>query len=366
MIRLPDLIASVGLLAIAAPAAAEDLCPRARTALGAASDVLICAPAPQGIAIASDRLRAEQLARLGEAGEARFQTHFGRDAGPYVILEAAEIAVGDPKSVLTAAGFNRVLVWFSQEDYVRQVVASVRMGAEETARRQGLDAEAIRSAGDRAVAARTPGRRALDAREAQVVPHELGHGWFIKAYWPGLANEPQGHYGSPAPDWLDETAALLMEDGDGAEERRTLFRDVYKRRGRGALAAYPTAALIDLPRFLSRDHPTRTAPDIRPTESVRPGAVSMRVINASDPAAMSGVIEAALYYPQARMFADFLIDRAGEPQVFDAIAQAIARGQTFEDWLKTEGEAHALPASIAALDALWQAWLTARFGAPAV
>ncbi|MEN5231074.1 hypothetical protein [Brevundimonas naejangsanensis] len=64
------------------------------------------------------------------------------------------------------------------------------------------------------------------------------------------------------------------------------------------------------------------------------------------------------------MFADFLLDRTGDPQVFKAIAEALAQGDSFEDWLSVQGSTRRLPESMAGLDAAWREWLTVRFGPP--
>lgn len=365
MFRFPATFACGAAIVLTTPASAEDLCAKARTALGPAAAGLACTSTSAGVALASDGDRAAQLSRLGEAGEGRFKTHFGREVPPYVVLEAGDWeGAPDPRAALQAAGFARALIWFTQADYVRQVTTATRASAEAAARRQGLDEQAVSAAGDRAVAARRLGRLELDAREAQVVPHELGHGWFISAFWPDHQSLGQGHYGGPGPDWLDEISAMLMENGDGAEERRKVFRDAYQGRSSGALAAYPVADLIDLPRFLAREHPAQTRPDIRPTDSSPAGGVTMRVITSSDPAALASVAEAALYYPQGRMFADFLLDRTGDPLVFQSIAEALAQGDSFEDWLAAHGPARRLPGSTAELDSAWRSWLSVRFGPP--
>lgn len=366
MFRFYAPLACGAALALASPAAAaQNLCAEALAALGRDAASLACTGTSAGVAIAPDMDRAAQLSRLGQAGEARFKSYFGRDTPRYVVLEAMELdGVPDPRAALKAAGFDRTLIWFTQEDYVRQVTTATRASAEAAARRQGLEEPAVSAAGDRAVAARPLGRRELDAREAQVVPHELGHGWFISAFWPDHQGVAQGHYGGPGPDWLDEISAMLMESEDGAEERRKVFRDTYRGRGSGFFATYPVADLIDLSRFLVREHPAQTRPDIRPTNSSPTGAVTMRVVSSSDQTALASVAEAAMYYPQGRMFADFLLDRTGDSRVFEAIAEALTQGSSFEDWLGAHGSARHLPGSTAELDATWREWLGARFGPP--
>lgn len=364
MTRLTALLGFSFTLVVTSPASAQGLCEAASAALARTpGEPLTCVATAFGVAIAPDAERAAHLARLGEAGEARFQSHFGRDVSRWAVIQPHDAQDADAlKSALVEIGFPRALTWFSQETYVQQVTAAARASAEAVARREGRDEATITAVGERAAAARQMGRPALDAREAQVIPHELGHGWFIRTFWPDHETADQGHYGGPGPDWMDEIAPLLMESEEGAEERRKVFRDVYLGRATGLLANYPVADLIDLPHFLSRDHPTRTAPDIRPNAQV--GGTGMRVITSSDAAGMASVKDAALYYTQGRMFADLLIEKTGDPGVFGDIAQAVARGETFEAWLGTRGPNYGLPASVGELNTLWSDWLTESLGPP--
>lgn len=55
------------------------------------------------------------------------------------------------------------------------------------------------------------------------------------------------------------------------------------------------------------------------------------------------VVQERLFYIHARGFADFLIGKAGRATVFADIAQALADGRTFEDWLSTDSAVLGLP-----------------------
>lgn len=243
---------------------------------------------------------------------------------------------------------------------------SLRAGAEASARQQGADDATVRAAGSSVVARHadrvTP--FALEVNEASVVPHEIGHGWYVEAFWPGYSIEATGHYGRPGPDWLDEVAPILMESGDSAELRRSLFRDVYRAQGRGILADYPVADLIDLPRFLSRDHPTKAGSREKKNDATRTGAPVIKVVATDSEAQMASIREASLFYPQGRIFADFLLDRTGDPAVFGSIGDAFGRGETFEQWLAANGADKGLASTVPGLDRDWRQWLAGRFGAP--
>jgi len=64
----------------------------------------------------------------------------------------------------------------------------------------------------------------------QIFSHELGHVWFIAKYWPDSNVDPgKLHYGGPAADWLDETAAILLENAKLTSERRKFFFDALQK-----------------------------------------------------------------------------------------------------------------------------------------
>lgn len=127
------------------------------------------------------------------------------------------------------------------------------------------------------------------------------------------------------------------------------------------MAAYPVERLIDLPRFLFREHPGH-GNEVQ-AEAARTGTLAIRVLSGDDAQAqMANIREKALFYNQGRVFADFLIDRTGNPAVFGAIGEAFGRGETFEVWLAANGGALGLAATVPELDLQWRAWLETRFG----
>jgi len=344
------------------------MCLAALAAIGGPGHPLACVEAPLGVALAADAERAGRLALLSQAGEQRFSRHFGRDVPRYAVIEFDDPAtLGRQRKALAAAGFRKTQPWLSRAAYVHAYQDSLRRAAEARARAGSAAEAAVGAAGDAAVAKGndqlTP--FALEVNEAAVVPHEIGHGWYVEAFWPGYGIEARGHYGGPGPDWLDEVAAILMESGDSAELRRGIFRTVYRGEGSGFLAGYPVEELIDLPHFLSRVHPAHGAGNEVQAEASRTGALAMRVLSGAEAQDhMANIREAALFYPQGRLFADFLIDRTGDPAVFGPIGEAFGDGGTFASWLQANGESKGLASTVAGLDLQWRAWLDARFGRP--
>lgn len=338
------------------PALAQDLCAQAV----AAAPGKACVANPNGVVLAPDAAEAEPIAAAVREGEARFARHFGRTPPRYAIVVDFR---ADELRALSAAGFLRILPWLTAAQFETNALESVRRGAEAQARAQGLGPDQAAAVVEQAEARwrtmNTP--EAQEARDAGVLPHEIGHMWYAQLYWPESQLDRGSHYGGPGPDWLDETAAILMESDGFAANRRRQFELVYRGGGdQPALSGISTEELIDLRRFLTREHPGRSMQAPRPAAGQ--SGPQIRILTGEEGrAAARG---AALFYLQGRMFADFLLERSGNPAVFADIGAAFGAGRTIDQWLAARGEANHLPASIDALDAAWRTWLRERFGSP--
>ena len=69
----------------------------------------------------------------------------------------------------------------------------------------------------------------------------------------------------------------------------------------------------------------------------------------------------AMFYSQSRGFADFMIERTGNKQIFADVARHIAAGGTMDSWLASSGSTVGLPADAASLDVQFKAWLVDRY-----
>ena len=338
-------------------AAAQDLCAAALAVVPGKA----CAANPHGVVLAPERAEAQRIAAAVREGEARFARHFGRSPPRYAIVQDFR---PEELRALNAAGFVRTLPWLTLEQLETASLESVRRAAQAQAAAQGLTADQAAAVAQQAESqwrARNS-RETRIARDAGVLPHEIGHGWYVQLYWPGTAMDRTGHYGGPGPDWLDETAAILMESDAFTADRRRQFEQIYRgTSAEPALNMISVGDLIDLRRFLSREHPGLAMQEARRPQ---PGSgPQVRVLTGDEARRVAG--GAALFYLQGRMFADFLIDRTGNPAIFAEIGAAFGRGRSIDQWLAQRGSAHRLPASVAELDTAWRAWLQARFGPPA-
>ena len=310
-----------------------------------------CADAPTGVAIAASADRAAALASLAAQGEARFTLRFARPVPRYAVVEM----IGNTRDAaldarLKAAGIGWRLPWLSEQAMADALRASVRRGAEAQADAQHLSPDArdrvIAAAESKAAAMTSPA--SAHAKDAAGVPHELGHGWFIRAWWPIAAIDGGGHYGGPAPDWMDEVAAVLMEDDTLSGRRRTQFATVF--RGQDTVAR---VKLLDLATFLSGGHPALPALASAPGAG---GTGAVRVLAGPEAAAL--LAAATGFYLQSRLFADYVLARSGDPAAFRTAADAFAGGLTTAQWLASSGPALHLPTTVAAVQADWEKWLS--------
>ena len=348
------MLALVLLLTSIAPSPVPDsMCARA---LRAAPD-LSCAAADHGVALAASPAEAERLASYARAGEARFSTRFDRDIAPYVVVSTPPLP---DRAALNAAGFSHILPWPAPRAFDEAARRSIEQGARRFAASQNMSPAQTEEVVARALS-QIPDAKAQAALDAGMVPHELGHLWFTAAFWPERPEtDPDAprHYGGPGPDWLDEAAAVIMEDDPTAAQRRDQFRTLMK--GEVVPAVGPVdgrAILLDLPGLLSREHPG-LARAVAAAPEIVSGGGGVGVGVSFTPAG-AGARPAALervFYIQTRVFTDYLIQTSGRPTILADIAAALADGRSFEAWLASEGAALGLPSSVEVLQKDWEAY----------
>ena len=307
-----------------------------------------CTAAAGGLVLTqeADAAQAPRLVEAAVAATERYRRYFGVEPAGFVIPLGADPA---RTAALRALG-PVVFPMMTAEQMSTAREASVRRGALLRAAERGLTGAALEAFVDqqlaqyRTVMANTPADSDLS-----VVAHELGHMWFTRQYWP--ANQGAGqHYGGPAPDWLDELAAILMEDATMTMGRKRALARSYA-------SPEEKAGLENLTHFLTRDHPMKAA-----TQRIaRSGGGGGPIVLMGEEARRASA-DGALFYLQARAFADFMLERTGDDRVFANIAQAIASGGTFEAWLAANGAAKRLPTTVPALQSAFVAWLPGYIG----
>lgn len=178
----------------------------------------------------------------------------------------------------------------------------------------------------------------VDSRKSSVsaapypIAHELGHLWYYNLQWKyrphsSTATDP---YGSPAEDYLDEIAAILLEPDREKESRRIYLVN--------QIAAQPSAQLLwSLKDLTTMHHP-----------------------NSTDQRKDTGLV--VRFYSQCLLFADYLIEVTKNEKIFAEVTEGSKSGKGFAEWLKQEGSKHRLPVEIEALDKGFVAWVKAKHG----
>lgn len=313
---------------------------RCAAALEAAPRYAACAEGGLGLALSDTQAGADRLLAVAEGGEPKFRAHFGQDPAPYLVLYFED---DPPLDALREAGFATVLAWPSPARVSALVTAALRQNA--VAREGGgalsEEAEATLRLQTAAVLA------SQEMKQEGVLSHELGHIWYAAAFWRNN-DFPGDRYGTPAPDWLDETAAVLTEGDALGESRRRLFTEGWTALEASRRSA--SAAIGDLAHFLQRLHPSQTRATT-PSDSTATASVTATVRVRSEPSASEA------YYNQVRVFADYLIGRTGDEVVFSEISRSVAAGADFEAWLGSQTRYPALPRTVPDLQADWASWI---------
>ena len=283
----------------------------------------VCVASSFGLAYADTDDEAERAARAQAGAAARFATHFGEAPAGVLILSSSYDSTA-AEEFANAHGLGYAQVWLSGSEMLAMTARAMR--------KAGMDRARIRQA-----------TTAMGDGHENTLRHELGHSMYAATFWPDAGEAPEGRYGSPAPDWLDEAAAILMESVESQGSRAGEFLHA------GKLAARNTPSLAE---FLDMEHPIRTPELAKQLERGQKSdsGVQMMVSGNAD---ASG---AAAFYGQALLTGMFLIETSGDPRILATISSAIAGGMPFPDWLAENGPLHGLPDNLASLQTTWETW----------
>lgn len=367
MTRLNYLLFLAGTTSMAGNAPAADpsgLCAIALKAVPAATE---CRPTPGGAIIGKNAAAVEAVARSAADGEQKFRSYFGRPVPRYVVSFFVEDQ--SASKALRLAKFDVVLPWLDPEAKSAAIDQSVRRAVLNAQEGKNIAPEQIEAmiAQAKSKMPQVAAGKAADT-DAGAVSHELGHQWFMRSFWPGQNVGKLGHYGGPAPDWLDELAAVLHENDPMTADRRRQFKAVYLQQpDRKVLPDNTTGELTDLQTYLSREHPAnRGARDalskMRNANGSKRSQDGVTILTGAEALEVSK--NGLIFYLQSRAFADFMIERTGNPKLFAEIAVADASGVSFPQWLAKGGIKYRLAPSVSLLEKQWQAWLKVKHSNP--
>ena len=304
----------------------------------------------QNILIVGDPAEQGDLLNTALSSANQFQSIFGVSPAKTVIVPGGVIS-SEQNKAFEAAGYPISLPWLSTADKAKLKEASIRQQVE--AQTKTLP-EAVKAAAmaQALSAIETKPDEASESKQAGALSHELGHLWFMNAFKPAKAEKQSGHaYGGWAPDWLDETAAILMEN------------DILIASRRDAFLSMSDEDIFPLEIFLSMEHPAaqsaRRLNEMANEEKIK-GASRAIILTGEEAAEFlksSGGDKAANFYSQTQAFSDFLLSYSGDKQLYVSLTKNLLLGGTFENWLTSEGANWGLADSLVALDDAWTAWV---------
>ena len=336
-------------------------------ALCARSDIE-CLKSDKGMVIGRPGTTAPYTGSI-DAAAAKFEHVFGMPA-PEAAIILGEVNNSDIRQSLPAL-FPVALPWMTLEDRKKIVARQVR--AQIRQQRPDMPDEILEATVKRSVEAslQANGRNDDAHMHEGILSHELGHMYFMRTYWPdgrhNLMNPAAGdhtqtgaglpqEYASPAPDWLDEMAAVLLEN-------TALTTSRYE-----SLQAIKSAADLDkiwsLSDYFTLTHPAldqaREALERRQQSSDGNTMGGVVILSQSDLEKPAKGPEPVMFYAQSRAFADYMIEKSGNEQIFAVIAAQLTKGGTMADWLQSVGASHGLPQTVAALQNDFNRWLMNR------
>ncbi|GHF11100.1 hypothetical protein GCM10017044_01000 [Kordiimonas sediminis] len=321
-----------------------------------------CLESEAGTVIGKAGATASYAHSIDEAAAA-FERYFGKKA-PKAALVLGEVRDAEVRTNLLRL-FPVVLPWMTLDDRRAMVERSVR--AQVQASRPDLKDEALEKVVAQSVEASLNARgRQDDDLHHGILAHELGHMFFMRSYYPdqnaNLLQAGDGppalpsEYGSPAPDWMDEMSAVLLENAVLTESR-------YGRMT-GIKTQNDFTQIWSFEEYLTMGHPAlaeaRKVMEARRQSADAGGMGGVVILNQSDMAPPEEGPAPVMFYSQSRAFADYMIETTGNVQIFAEVAAAITQGKTVNEWLDLKGEELGLPSTIDALEKGFQQWFIAR------
>ncbi|MEM9501368.1 MAG: hypothetical protein AAF941_05930 [Pseudomonadota bacterium] len=317
-----------------------------------------CSTEGRGLAVSAPH-ESLILAQALDQAVLNFERFFGPTSAKVAVIGTPSLSEA-VRASMRDEGYL-LLPWINQsakQDLLRrsierQVMEQTQSLAEP--QRQALLAKALSKIDDDARSSSTP----PSDIELGTLAHEAGHILFADSYDDGEAPaDGERRYGSSSPDWLDELAAVLNENGSLTSSRYDVARERLRAGDR------PTA--FSLREYLTMEHPSLRAAQLlreRRNASGDSVAIALSGEEAKRFLEESGG-DPVQFYVQSRLFADFMFEKTENPRIFVEIAETLGAGQDFETWLAANGSEHGLAEDIDTLGNQFSDWVTEEFKTP--
>ena len=304
------------------------------------------------LAVAKTAETADNYLAAMLEGDALFRTAFGEGGAPSAVIQG-NTALSVLQSPLSEAGFLSQLPWIDIDEQNQMIRYQVATQLE--AQMPQMQAAQLAALVEQSVSGMLAQPLPLELSRAAIA-HEFGHFWYINAFWKNDRVDPNSHYGGAAPDWLDEVAAVSLENDRMTQSRRRSLHDAVRQDD-----------VISLSTFLTIEHPLaeiarQNTARVRAAAAAGDGTntgttrIVMLTGDAADDMLSQAEVNPSDFYDVARGFIDYMSERT-DGTVFAEISQALVQGQSFADWLADKGPGLGLPSMIEALETDWKSWL---------
>lgn len=315
-----------------------------------------CSTNDKHVVLAEGKIATQILEVINDSAK-RYEDYFSWTTEPVAVVSGG-VVDAELEAQLNSAGYTVILPWFSSDDRHKLNLESVRRAVEEQT--AGLPEAIQKQVMEKALAQVKPvdddKTKLMDELEMGALSHELGHLWFMKQFSRDESDASSApEYASWAPDWLDESVAVLLENEALTDSRRQQYREA------------SDTGFVPLKDFFSMQHPVfKAAQSLVQQTGDKNGSGDFSgakaiVLTGDEAEAFfnESSSDPAGFYLQVRLFVDFLFEKSDDPTVIDKIAKGLADGKSFEEWVQSN-EYSGLPNDMNKLNKLWQQWLTVK------
>ncbi len=297
----------------------------------------------------------------------KFRKYFGVIAPDAAVILGNILNAEDREKI--RENYPVILPWFTAQDRRDLIESSVRSQVKE--QQPDITDEALGKIVERSVKAsleasgQSPDNQ--DDGSSNILDgalsHELGHLYFIRTYWPDQTSNVTDvkpstikRYGGPAADWLDEMAAILLENDALTTGRNDNLREAIEN---------DFETMWPLEEYFTMTHPAfeqaRRIIEARQKTAKGRAQGGVIVLSKGDLDKREDGREPVMFYAQSRGFADYMIEKSGNERIFANIAAFVAEDRPITEWLGEHGVKNNIAPTIHGLEADFYAWLKNRF-----
>lgn len=337
-------------VAAAAETSIEDIC---------IQTTIECLKSDAGVVIGRPGTTAVYANNIESAAQT-FERYFGIKPPKAAVL-LGEVNNAEIRAAVNAE-YQVVLPWMTVENRKQMIANSVR--SQVRRQRPDVSDDELAAIVERSVeASMRQGTGGSEDLHQGVFAHELGHTYFVRTFWPDerldlteIDVDAVERYAGPGPDWLDEMAAVLMENDALTEKRNTVLQQIVEGGNYDAMWSLSEYFTVVHPAF------EQAREIIRARQQTAEGRAQggVVILGRGDLPKREDGKEGITFYAQSRGFAEYMIEKTGNERIFADIAAFIVAGGSMQTWLDKNGPTYDIPHKLDALQTDFGNWLQSR------